>query len=387
MKKYSNVKVLLTDGIDRQTLPLAKAFHDLGCHVTTLNQSKLDNGYTTRFADERLLNKTIALGKEQHAKVIYKLINTGKYDVVVTTSDDTAEKLSLMKEDVTDKTSIAVNNPELFYMAYDKNKTMKVCMDENIPCPKTFFDIESIEQLSDIDFVFPLVVKPRMSFGAIGYHKVENFDELIKLCEKIGKDLKHYVFQEYIPQSDIQYECAMFIDDMNEVKTACVFSKNRWFPVEGGSSTCNVTVTRPDIIASCKKLLQSINWRGAADIDLIQDPRDSIAKIMEINPRVSGSIKIVLNAGVDIAEQILDLALGNHVADYTDYLIDRRLRCIHTDFLWFLKSSNRFHSTPSWFSWHNTKDQIWSLSDPLPFFAYSIQSLMRYKKEMKKRRV
>ena len=128
-----------------------------------------------------------------------------------------------------------------------------------------------------------------------------------------------------------------------------------------------------------------MNWRGAADIDLIQDPRDGTAKIMEINPRVSGSIKLVLNSGVNIAEQIVQLSTNKDVSDYLEYKKDIRMRCIHTDFLWFIKSPNRFHSNPSWFSWKNTIDQIWSINDPLPFFTFSIQSLLKLKKELDKR--
>ena len=193
------------------------------------------------------------------------------------------------------------------------------------------------------------------------------------------------MFQEYIPQTDIQYECAMFIDANNQVKTGLVFSKNRWFPIEGGSSTLNITVDRPDIVEICAKLLQTIKWRGAADIDLIQDPRDGKAKIMEINPRVSGSVKIAFIAGVNQALQMKEMAEEKNVTKYEHYKIGCRLRCLQTDFLWFINSPKRFSAKPSWFSWKNTKEQIFSWYDPIPWFAFSISGLINYRKEMAKR--
>jgi predicted ATP-grasp superfamily ATP-dependent carboligase len=165
-----------------------------------------------------------------------------------------------------------------------------------------------------------------------------------------------------------------------------VFSKNRWFPIEGGSSTLNITVERPDIIENCTRLLKAIHWRGAADIDLIQDPRDNIAKIMEINPRVSGSVKICFDAGVDMARQMLELAYNEPVTKYDTYKTGRRLRCSQTDLLWFIKSNNRFNASPSWFSLKNTKDQIFSWSDPLPWFSFTAQGLSKYITEMEKRK-
>ena len=175
----------------------------------------------------------------------------------------------------------------------------------------------------------------------------------------------------------------MFVDGNNEVKTAVVFSKNRWFPIEGGSSTLNITVNRPDIIANCSKLLKSINWRGPADIDLIQDPRDGVAKVMEINPRVSGSVKIAFLAGVDQSKQMLELLFNQPVTEYNYYKIDQRLRCSQTDLLWFLKSKNRFRVKPSYFNRKNTKDQIFSFDDPIPWFTYTIQNICMFKKKMK----
>lgn len=382
---YSQITVLLVDGADRQTLPLAKAYRKLGCKVATVNGSKLDLGYTSKYPTEKIIDPLMKKSKADHLEIIKSQLKTGKFDVVVTTSDDTAEQLSLIRTEYEKYAKFTINYPDLFYMAYDKNKTMRVCMEEGIPCPKTYFGVKTIDDLPTEELQFPIVVKPASSFGAMGFHRVDSKEQLNALFEELSNDAERYVFQEYIPQTDIQYECAMFVDQNNEVKTACVFSKNRWFPVNGGSSTCNVTVERPDIVESCTKLLKAIGWRGAADIDLIQDPRDNVAKIMEINPRVSGSIKVVLDAGVNIAQQMVELACNEVVTPYLEYKSDVRLRCIHTDLLWFLKSPERFKSNPSWFSWKRTSDQVWSLTDPVPFLAYSVQALARYKSEMKKR--
>jgi predicted ATP-grasp superfamily ATP-dependent carboligase len=262
---------------------------------------------------------------------------------------------------------------------------MAVCAEIGVPHPVTVQNVDSIEKVFDSGLQFPIVVKPCVGYGAIGFKKVDDESELRALFAN-GEQFENYVFQEYIPQTDIQYECAMFMDDNDEVRTSVVFSKNRWFPIEGGSSTFNVTVDRPDIVESCTKLLKAIHWRGAADIDLIQDPRDGKAKIMEINPRVSGSVKICFEAGVNQAQQMKELACGENVTKFKSYKLDQRLRCSQTDLLWLLKSPNRFKSTPSWFSIKNTKDQIFYLKDPIPYFVFSLHGLFSYKDEMIKRK-
>lgn len=383
---YKGVRVLVLEGYARQSLPMIHAFHNLGCHVAALCSSKLDVAYASRYTDERILGVCDREKVDETTEQVRTLLKTGKYDVVVPMVDFSAKLLSDNKAEFSQYAKIASNDKQIYEIAGDKLTTMKACMENFIPCPLTLSEVTSIEQVEASYIKYPIAIKPRSGYGAIGFKKVDSYEALLELFKDGSRAPADYVFQEYIPQTGLQYECAMFIDDNNEVKTSVVFSKNRWFPVEGGSSTLNITVKRPDIIESCAKLLQAIRWRGAADIDLIQDERDNTAKIIEVNPRVSGSVKIVFESGADQAKQMLELLYGEKVTQYKKYKIGKRLRCLQTDFLWLIKSDNRFKSKPSWFSVKNTKDHTFCWSDPLPWFAFSIQGLNRFKKEMSTRK-
>ena len=125
----------------------------------------------------------------------------------------------------------------------------------------------------------------------------------------------------------------MFIDRDGEVKSAVVFDKTRWYPIDGGSTCCSTSVNRPDIAESSVRLLKAIGWRGYGDVDLIQDPRDHTAKVMEINPRITASVKVCTYSGVDFARQIVEYETGEHVTPYADYKTGVCLRYMHTDLL------------------------------------------------------
>lgn len=382
--QFQGKRVLILEGYARQSLALVQAFNKLSCNVSVLCGSKLDLCYWSRYVNKRILgicDRDLVKETEEQVRM---LIQSHDYDVVVPATDFSAELLSRNKDEFSKYARIASNEFNVYSIAGNKNETMKVCESIGVPHPKTLQNIESVEAIEESDIRFPVVIKPSVGYGAIGFKKVDTLEDL-KESFKNKTDFSNYVIQEYIPQTDLQYECAMFLDDNNEVKTSLVFSKNRWFPVNGGSSTLNITVLRPDIVDSCTKLLKAINWRGPADIDLIQDPRDGKAKIMEINPRVSGSVKICFLSGVDQAKQMLELAYHEKVTHFKEYKIGQRLRCSQTDFLWFLTSPNRFNSNPSWFSCKNTSDQIFDIHDPLPWFAFSIQKLLQLRKELKKR--
>lgn len=383
--QFQGIRVLVLEGYARQSLALAKAFKKLGCKVSVLCGSGLDVCNWSRYVDNKIVGVCDRELIKETEEQVRALLKTHAYDLVVPSVDFSAELLSRNKDEFSKYARIASNEFNVYSIAGNKNETMNVCESIGVPHPKTLQNIESLEAIEESDIRFPVVIKPSVGYGAIGFKKVDTLEDLKELL-KNNTDFSDYVIQEYIPQTDLQYECAMFLDDNNEVKTSLVFSKNRWFPVNGGSSTLNVTVLRPDIVDSCTKLLKAINWRGPADIDLIQDPRDGKAKIMEINPRVSGSVKICFLSGVDQAKQMLELAYHEKVTHFKEYKIGQRLRCSQTDFLWFITSPNRFNSNPSWFSCKNTSDQIFDIHDPLPWFSFSIQKLLQLRKELKKRK-
>lgn len=384
MGKY-NDRILLADGHARQALALARAFKELGCTVTAVCVSSLDVCAKSRYVDKIVKDKSIHERPDLRIECIIHEISNGGYTLVVASSDFTAEQIAKNKKRIEQYAKTSVVDEDLFYVAFDKLQTMRICMQNGIPCPRTYFDCQTADDVLSKDLVYPLIVKPRSGYGAIGFHKFDNEEELKDYLRKHPDEIEHLVIQEYIPQTDLQYEAAMFVDGDNLVKSAMVFEKNRWFPVHGGSSTLNTSVKDQAIVDSCSKLVQVINWRGCCDIDLIRDPRDGVAKIMEINPRMSGSAKIVILSGVNLALQLLQMARGEAVTGYSGYKEGIRLRCLYTDLLWFLKSGDRFKAKPSWFSMKNTHEQVFSWKDPLPFFAFSVGSLLKLKKELKKR--
>lgn len=383
---YSNIRVLLIEGRARQVMPLMESLHKLGCHVTTYNASKLDMGYASHYPDKKVLSYCNAKDPEGSWDAIKKELMTKEYDLVIPLNDFVAIILSQHKEELAPYVKIAANDWEVFQYASDKLKTMQVCMGNNIPCPKTFVS-ESLEDIKDMELTYPICIKPRTGFSAVGFRKIDNPEETENIVKASIEKYGPCLIQEYIPQTDLQYKAEIFVDKNGEIKSACVFAKVRWYPVDGGSSTLNVTVNRPDIVESCKALLQAIKWRGYADIDLIQDPRDNVAKIMEINPRITGSVKICYACGVNFSEQILQDYLDMPVTEYMDYEEGRYLRYLHTDILWFIKSKTRFSCKPSWFDFRKSTDQIWSIKDPWPFFTYSISGLFKIKGDAKKRKL
>lgn len=386
MNDLKGIKVLLLEGFARQVMPLMQALHDLGCNITTYNNSKLDMGYASRFPDEKIIAFWDRNDPNKSLEALREVLIDNKYDVVIPMTDFSAMLLSQNKVELSNYAAIATNDWEIFQMASDKLNTMVTCMENNIPCPNTLRNVDSLDDILNSHIKYPFIIKPRTGYGSIGFFCIKSEEQLKKVFNKALKKHGKMLVQEYIPQTGKQYKAELFIDKKGKVKSACVFDKTRWYPIDGGSTCCSTTVFRPDIVENCTKLLHEIGWRGYGDIDLIEDPRDNTVKIMEINPRITASVKICFAAGVDFARQIIEYETGKEVTAYKSYKADICLRYMHTDLLWFVQSPDRLRTSPSWFRFKNTTDQIMSIKDPLPFITYSLQAINKLIPELRKRK-
>ncbi len=382
------LRVLLLDGYARQVLPMTEYLHRLGVTVGTLNTSRLDVGYVSRWPHERYIGPD---PRHDLLAALHKtrtILATGAYDVVIPASDDTATMLAENKPELSRFAAIAVNDLPVFVRARDKLLTMRACDELGLPHPRSLDASlpELPDQVRALGFDVPLVLKPRRGSGATGFQRVDRLAELLDLAREAADKFGPMLVQEYIPQTDLQYKTQIMLNRQGEVCSCVTFNKLRWFPPNGGSSVLSQTVQRRDIDDTCIRLLRGIGWRGYGDVDLIQDPRDGIAKVIEINPRITGCIKICFDAGVDFARQVVEDALDLPVTVYPHYEIGRFLRYMHTDILWFLLSPDRWRTRPSWFDFRRTTDQIFSLRDPLPGLTYSLQAfgkLIGWKKKRK----
>ena len=379
------VRVLLLEGFARQNMALMPALKALGCHLTTYNSSRLDVGYASRWPDVKLLRHWDRDDSESSLAALMEVLREGHYDVVIPMTDFSATLLSAHIDEVRALAWPAVNEPGVFLRASDKQRTMQACAEAGVPCPRTLYDMDSADAILAAGLPFPFIIKPRVGYGSIGFHVIRSAEQLRRVFPEALERFGGMVVQEYIPQTGTQYKCEVFLDSDGTPKSAVVFDKTRWYPVDGGSTCCSCSVHRSDIAADSIRLLQHIGWRGYGDVDLIEDPRDGVAKVMEINPRITASVKVCFAAGVDFARQIVELGMGLPVTDYPDYRDGVRLRYMHTDVLWFLQSPNRFKTKPGWFDFRRTTDQIFSIRDPWPWFTYTAQGLKKRKSEMAKR--
>ena len=383
---FKGVRVLVLDGYGRQVAIILKELHKLGCITTTLNCSKLDVGYTSRYPKKKILEPSVRYDLNELKRVLDREIPTGNYDVVFPMNEGATDVLWANKELYQKYVKYACAGEEGFVNAYDKQLTMTLCQKNGINCPVTKMDDETLEEfLSKVSF--PLALKPRKGSGSRGFHKVDTKERLFELIESGEVKVEEYVIQEFIKEGETHRVSYTFIDNEGNVKTSLMAKSTRPYPLVVGTNSLFQSCQMPEITAQAEKLLKLMNWKGYASVCFIESDEDHIPKVMEINGRISASIKMSVLCGAHVVRQLMEMAYDMPVTEYSrDYREDMRLRHFQADMMWFIKSPTRFKCKPCWFSPIRTSDVVFSWSDPIPWFAYTISCFARYKGEMEKRK-
>jgi len=386
-KEYLGKKVLLLDGYGRQIPSLLQQMHRLGCAVTVMCDSKLNIGYTSRYPHKKIVVRGIREDIDIYRAAVEDELRSEKYDILFPVLEKATE-ISLsdtIRTQYPDLKIIAASR-EAFAKAYDKQQTMRICMENNIPCPITKMDDESLEEyLSKVSF--PICAKPRKGSGGAGFKRIMNREELDRYIEDGTIVVENYVIQELIPQGGFQYGTYVMMDKEHVPQFTLPVEVCRWFPIDGGPGCYIRTIRRQDMINYANKLMEKLEWTSFGHVGYIMDPRDNTPKVMEINGRIPAGIKICDWAGMDPVKNMFDLAYGKPLRIINKAVPEHMaMRYFHTDLLWFIKNPKRFAAKPSWFNCRRQKDYIFSWSDPIPFFSYAIEHAINYKKDMEKRK-
>ncbi len=384
-----NKSVLITDGDARQSLTMARMFRRLGCRVTVLCYSRLDVCYASFYPNQKIL---VPAGRREFDKqlaFLMELVQQQSFDLLLPIDDFTARYVSENKDFFARYVKrVEVNDWEVFSRIIDKRETMKICEEHGIPAPKTVLTSDPLAAIAAGGLSYPVVIKPRTECGSIGFSIIKSEEELSAVIEEKGEEFQEMLVQEYVEQEEglFQYGAEIFRDDMGLYRSVVVAEKQRWFPLDGGSTVVARGIRHPEIERMCKKLLDVLGWHGYANFDLVVDKKTGQPKILEINGRISAIVLLNYRLGIDIAKLILDNAFGGGVSEsYTVTKEKKRVVCNLVDILWFIKSPARFRAKPSWFNRLHMKDTIFDFRDPLPSITFCLQSLLNYKSAMKAR--
>jgi len=183
---------------------------------------------------------------------------------------------------------------DAFDVAADKRRTFTLAESLGIPVPRTV----AFEQWEDMPV--PLVFK-HIRKGAV---VAASAAEAKRIASSLEAEREQYVIQEYIPGRNGFGYFGFFVDGVE----AAHFMHERLLqiPKEGGPSVVSRSVQNPELRDLGKTLLESLHWNGVAMVEFKRSDRDGKLYLMEINPKLWGSLDLAIQSGCDFPRWIAD---------------------------------------------------------------------------------
>jgi predicted ATP-grasp superfamily ATP-dependent carboligase len=377
-------KILVLDGMWNKTLAVVRSLGRHGFEITAGEWTRFATALFSRYCSRRVVYPSPVFAPVEFMDWLMREIKTSGYDMVLPAELSTQMLLAKNRRSVERYTRLPFADYDLTSRIQDKAWLMKYALENGIPCPETWFpeSIASVEKMRET-LAYPVVIKPRVSSGSRGVVYVKKADDLVAVFKAVHRKYPEPIVQEFIPHGGA-YGVGALLNANSEPRASFVYRRLREYPVSGGPSTLRESVKNEEIRSLALDLLTSLKWTGIAMVEFRADSRNGRPKLLEINPRLWGSLWLAIRSGVDFPYLLYKLAVDGDVSPHHDYRPGVKCRwLIPGEFMHFLHNPARFRLNPGFFS-GDAEDDILSLHDPLPTLG-RISSIfpLIWKKEMR----
>lgn len=181
------------------------------------------------------------------------------------------------------------------------------------PCPHTAY-IQSLDELRDFmtSAEFPCLLKPRHQLEWCSLPEghllrgrklisASSIEDLVRYYGMIAPYRPEVVAQEVIAGPDDAKYCYLSVYGSRGERLAyCVVREFRAYPMCFGSASVVAPVVDDEIQSLCDGFLRSIHYTGLCEIEVKRDIRDGKVRLIEVNPRFSGTGDCSIYTGIEV---------------------------------------------------------------------------------------
>lgn len=269
------------------------------------------------------------------------------YELIVPTTE--ASLLALRSLDESDSLRIraVLSSNEALDVALDKNKTWQLGRNLGVSTPRNI--LLSSRNPIPLPVSYPIVLKPLQSKVTI-HGKLETIAPGIIRSEEsyrtyIEQWLPHtpLLQQEYILGRGVG---ANFLFDRGKKLWHFVHERVHELPLTGGASSYRRSIPPPPaLLGDAEKILAALQWHGVAMVEFRVDAQDR-HWLVEINPRLWGSLALAIDAGLDFPLGLWLLARNSKLPPQPSYRAFYYTRELRSDLQWMNMNLLADHSDP-----------------------------------------
>lgn len=310
-------RILVTDGETRAALATVRALGAGGAevHVTTSRPRSLAAG--SRHASFEHLLPDCETRPRAWVDALFTLCRERAIGLVVPISEISLG--SLYAFGGAPPCAIACPDAGAYHAAVDKaalaERARKLGID--VPAGVVYSAPREVEKLPET-LEFPVVVKSRRSRWLSdqrwysGGVQIARDDAELRTALADPGFADGLLLQEFV---DGYGEAVFLLAEHGRTRVRFSHRRIREMPPTGGQSVVRESIV-PDraLLDASERLLESLGWHGVAMVEFRRSASGRAA-LMEINPRLWGSLQLAIDAGVDFASLLVALHGGGALAN------------------------------------------------------------------------
>src|SRR5581483_6761002 len=315
---------LVLDAMLRQSLATVRSLGKRGYRVAAL-ESSVAPAFSSRWCRHSFIYSANESALSYLDCLEQALDRTGAR-VLIPSSDGTIALLRRHREQLEQRTRIALAKESALAIAVNKERTLSVAARLGLSVPRSV-TVEAVDTVPAAlkAIGLPLVVKPVESWvidqaglqgTRIASRLVTTAAEAYNAVEGLTAEGGTVLFQQYLPG---RREAISLLYANGNVHARFAQWARRTEPPLGGTSVLRQSIAVPeDTGVQAERLVREIDLEGYAEVEFRRDSA-GVPYLMEINPRLSASVEIAVRSGVDFPYLLYQWASGEQIDTITSY--------------------------------------------------------------------
>jgi predicted ATP-grasp superfamily ATP-dependent carboligase len=309
------MRVLLTDGHYKHALGAARQLADAGHEVLVTSPRRLAMAAVSRAAARRM-HGPASTDADAFLAHLDATVRRHRPGMILPVGAAACGLLSRHR-DRWPGVAVVLPPSDVMDRALDKRSMLALATELGIAVPRTEepADDADLERAGAI-VGYPLVIKAPLE-GRTG---VAYVDEAAGLMSAVAAYRERYGLpagtMPLLQQRIVGPGLGVFATyQAGRLRRVMAHRRLREFPVNGGESTCCELVDDPALRDAGRRVLDALGWHGVAMVEFKRNHADGRDYLMEVNPKLWGSLDLALAAGADFPLDLVRIASGETLPD------------------------------------------------------------------------
>jgi len=333
------MSVIVTNAKNRICYATVRSLCEKGIEVHAADSLTNAMTFYSKYTYDHFTYQSPFSNPDEFLKDVFKQAFRRKCKVIIPVYEETF-LFAKYRDRLPDDIRMVLPSYENILTVHNKNRLYEVARNIGLRVPETYV-------LSDIDrdfllaekLTYPVIIKPCQGGGAWGVRKIESIQDLRRILD--DHELPGRLpFDRFVVQDCIIGEvvCCAMLFNKGQFRAVHSYRQIREIPIAGGTATYRESVRDNQVIENCKTLLTYLNWHGICQTDFIVDKQTGNAYLIDVNPRLYGSLLLSIRSGVDFPHMLYKMATYGDIDPQYTFETGIRTRWLFGDIKCFLEN-------------------------------------------------